>query len=411
MLDGRVIKNIFYLLIVQGANYVLPLLIVPFLIGKMGVKNYGTLAIVQSILAFSLVLIDYGFVFIGPKKVAEDRDEKRYLSIFLTVTICRLILSLIVIVTLAFYAFFILSELIVIKMILAGCAHLLFQAIYAPWFFQGLQRMGYITTFSLLGRLLSLIPCFVFIHSYDDAPLFFYFLALGSFTQAIFTVYLVLKMVKVEKIQVLILEYFKEGFLIFFSRIFVNVYTTAIPTIIGFSFGQYQAGVYSAIDKVVRGVSSLQGPFIQALYPFIIRGKNGVDKESLRIYSIPCFCYLLFIIFIFYFGGYILELLNVPVTDESLFIFNILSWLPLLLSISGFLGVCKLLANNKNKEFSISIIFSSLAFLVCVFIVIHFFGFSFFAFASIFAELVAISSMSFFLIDFKKYKQQRSKVI
>ncbi len=179
MLDSKVVKNIFYLLIVQGTNYILPLLVVPFLIAKMGVENYGSVAIMQSILAFSLVLIDYGFVFIGPKKIAEDAKGEGHFSVFLTVTVCRLILACLVVISVISYALLGATDVVVTKMVVAGCVHLFFQAIYAPWFFQGLQRMGYITIFSLIGRLLALIPCFIFIESYDDAPLFFYFWGLA----------------------------------------------------------------------------------------------------------------------------------------------------------------------------------------------------------------------------------------
>ncbi len=216
------------------------------------------------------------------------------------------------------------------------------------------------------------------------------------------TVYLVFGSVKNKFFRLRVIEYFREGFFIFFSRIFVNVYTTAIPSIIGLFFGQYQAGVYSAIEKVVRGVASLQGPFIQALYPFIIRGKGKADKESLKIYSLPFLGYLLFIVFVGFFGSYVLEILKVPIDSESLFIFHVLSCLPVLLCISGYLGICKLLANNRNKEFSLSIMLSAFSFLGCVFVVVNYLDFKFFAFSSIVAELVAICFMIYFTTKAKK---------
>lgn len=54
----------------QGFNLVTPLLVVPFIISKCGVENYGKTSIGMAISFFLIVFIDYGSDIIGVKEAA-----------------------------------------------------------------------------------------------------------------------------------------------------------------------------------------------------------------------------------------------------------------------------------------------------------------------------------------------------
>src|SRR5690606_28255832 len=65
------------------------------------------------------------------------------------------------------------------------------NAAFPLWYFQGIERMKFITIINVLAKLLSVIPFFIFIHQPDDyyqVPIYY---SLGYIISGIYSLYLV----------------------------------------------------------------------------------------------------------------------------------------------------------------------------------------------------------------------------
>jgi PST family polysaccharide transporter len=78
--NARLKKNVAAPLILQGTNYLLPLLTVPYLVRVLGVENYGRVAFAYAFIQYFVVLTDYGFNLSATQKVALLRDDAVSLS-------------------------------------------------------------------------------------------------------------------------------------------------------------------------------------------------------------------------------------------------------------------------------------------------------------------------------------------
>ena len=99
----RVLENFFSLSILNVANYVFPIILIPYLTRVLGVEKYGTYIYAYSIINYLTLFVQYGFEYSATKKVSLIRDdhfllEKIYSSIMLLRIGFNLLASILVII-------------------------------------------------------------------------------------------------------------------------------------------------------------------------------------------------------------------------------------------------------------------------------------------------------------------------
>src|SRR3954453_11659022 len=91
-LQSTLFKNYFFLSIYQVVNFAVPLIVVPFLIVRIGVANFGLVAFSYAFVNYFNVIVDYGFNLSATQKISVNRNNKEAVNtVFTTVYSSKLI--------------------------------------------------------------------------------------------------------------------------------------------------------------------------------------------------------------------------------------------------------------------------------------------------------------------------------
>lgn len=281
----RVFSNILSLGILQGANYILPLLTVPYLVRVIGVELFGLLAFANAAIAYFNVITDFGFNLTATREISLNRNNnKKVVEIFssvLTIKFILLLTSLLILILLGFilpkfgdnFNIFILSFGLVFG-----------QMLFPLWFFQGMEKMKYVTYLNIGAKTFFTILIFTFVKTRTDYYLVPLLTSFGYILSGIISLIIVYRNfnIKFEKQkQIVLKKYFNDSFKVFKGTF---SYSAIAPTTIfltGSFFGNVTVGYYSAVDKLFRGVAYFANPIAQAIFPFLTKGYMENPKKAL----------------------------------------------------------------------------------------------------------------------------------
>ncbi len=274
----NLISNFFSLSMLQGANMILPLITLPYLVRVLGIENFGLLNFSLSIIMYFNILISFGFDLSATRETSINKnDHKKVSEIFSSVLFIKLVLLIL--------SFVILTILIVTVDKINKNASLYYvtfglvmgNTLFQTWFFQGMEKMKYITYINVSVKTLFTLLVFILVKEESD---FIYVAALtsmGAIVGGVYSLWLVIHLFKV-KIKVpsttVILKQLKKSYHYFLSGAASKGYRFYIITAIGVSFDNIVVGYYAMAEKLLSVFGSVAGIVSQTIYPYMSRTKN-----------------------------------------------------------------------------------------------------------------------------------------
>jgi len=293
----RLLSNFISLLVLQGSNYLLPLLTLPYLVRILGVEYFGLLAFATATIAYFQILTDYGFNLTATKEVSIHRNNKeKLIEIFSSVMIIKfllMIISFIILCIIVFsfdrfrkdYIVFILSFGMVIG-----------QVLFPVWFFQGMERMKYVTYLNIFAKSIFTVAIFLIVKDRSDYYIVPLLTSIGFIISGILAFYLIKKEFnigfKLQSFQT-IKYYLIDGWHVFLSRFYISLYTTTNIILLGIFTNNTVVGYYSIAEKIVTAIGGLFEPANQTLYPFLVKLYNDNLKQFIIILKKVSAIYLL----------------------------------------------------------------------------------------------------------------------
>ncbi|MDO5821991.1 flippase [Methanosphaera sp.] len=357
----RILENMISLTGLQFASYILPLITLPYLTLVLGPEKFGLTQYAISLITYFQFFTDYGFNLSATRELAICRDDNQKISqIFSSVMFIKMCLCILSFIILLLIVMFIpkFSEDSYVYILTFGMV--IGYMLFPTWLFQGLEYMRYTSILNIIGKIVFTVLIFIFIHDTTDYMLVPLINSLGYILVGILGIYIALTKfnIKITIPSIRDIKYhLREGWYVFISTIAINMYTTTNTFLLGLLTNNTLVGYYSIAEKIILAVNGLLNPISQALYPFISRTVKTDDKtrsiEFIRkITKIMTLVGIVLSAGLFIFAKPIILLLFGQSYTNSVIILQIISIVPLAVSLSTVFGVETMLTFNYKKAFT-----------------------------------------------------------
>ena len=344
------IESILSLSFLQLANMILPLITLPYLVKVLGVNNYGIYVFAYSVSNYFATIIDYGFKLTGTRDVALNRKDPMALSAIISkILYSKVLLAIVSLLILSAtiplfdkynesYLVFYFSFLVV-----------LFTSFFPDWFFQGIEKMRFITILNLSSRLVFTIAIFIFIKSPVDYIFVPLISAIGGLVAMIGAWWIILVQMKLSFIRQRtadIVKTIKESTPLFLNSLFPTLYNNTSAFLLGIFGTPTQLAYYGAAQRIVEAIgTSAIRILTQAFFPHL----NVQKGQSKAVGKIFFFSGLILAVFFIVSAPWIVKYLFTEEFGQSVWLIRIIGLSVLFFAINDNYGTNYLLVNRQDK--------------------------------------------------------------
>ncbi len=354
------IKNLSSLFVIQIANYVFPLVSVPYVTRVIGVANYGLVNYAAAIVLYFVMFINFGFDYTATRKIAQNKDDKTLTDEVFNLVLGSKILLLIISVVFFALAMAVIPVFKQEQKLMVYSFIICFAWVITPnWLYQGKQELHKTALFNFFSKAVFTGLIFILITKKSDYLYQPLALSIAQLMVGIYSFVYAIKRyqikIKLPSFKAIITLLFNER-LVFFSTVVISLYTTTNTVILGALSNNVEVGYFAgAKNLIIIAHTVVSIPIAQSFFPFIgsAFGKstaNGiavVQKVFPVITSFTLLCGLGMMLI----GPLVITLFYGDGFEKSIQIFRLLSLVPFIISISNLYGIQVMMNLKMDKIF------------------------------------------------------------
>lgn len=359
-MTSRLRENITALFVLKGANALLPLVLVPYLVRVLGPEKFGLIAFAQAFIQYFSMLTNYGFNLSATRAVATLRDDpERVCALFGAVTVIKLAFlalgAVVLAAVLAFVPRFAQHRALYWIVFLSVFSSVLFPV----WLFQGMERMRPIPAITVVPQVLVLLGVLLLVHGPQDYLRAAGLQVAGSIGSGILALIVVRRVIRLRWRWPRVTELratLADGWHVFLSTAAISLYTSSNVFILGLLTNPVAVGYFSVAEKIVKAFQDALGPVSQAVYPHIAGIGTGSRaaalrfiRKLLRVQGLATFAAS---VMLFLLAGPIVSVVFGAQYRPSVILVRWMAWLPFIIGLSNVFGIQTMLNFDMKRSFT-----------------------------------------------------------
>ncbi len=288
--NGKVVENYFFMTFLQVANVLIGILLFPYLIHTLGKDAYGAFVFIASNVNLIGLFVSFGFDLPALKKISLNPDNKEEKS--------KTVSEVMTAKLLMFAGGTVLLVIAIMTIPFVKANALLYTIIYITslgsilmpyWYFQGIQKIKFVTYVNVAFRLAGLPFIFLFVKTPQDILVYIIIISVTPFCGGIFTqFYLQLK----EKITINIVPIkslkplFKEALPFFYTSALGTIKQEFLTFIIGTFFSMDKVAIYDLANKIISAPRILTNRINAAIFPALVKNPTIQNIKKVFRYEV-----------------------------------------------------------------------------------------------------------------------------
>ena len=270
----RVVKNFAYLFVTKGIDFIIPLVLLPFLINTLGIAAYGTLAFALAIGVYFTSFMQYGFNITAVRDIARQRQDQQGLSstfshyFYASLVICTV--ACLGFLSLFFLDFFSQHQALYVGVLL----FCLSQALLPLWLFQGLERMEFVALLNTGIKVAYVILIIALVRDAEDVYLVPMIQGAAGLLGVCLSIILALKLRLVRFTLPQIQPVFavvQQGWSAFVIQVAPTLYSNSSTFILGLYSNPATVGIYAAALRIIDILNAVGFLLTNAVLPYLAR--------------------------------------------------------------------------------------------------------------------------------------------
>ena len=285
---NRLIKNFLSLSTIQATNTIIPLLVYPYLIRVIGVEKFGLVALAQAVVYLFVLLVDYGHNISATQEVALKKAEPETLKqIVNSVVGSKIFLALISLLGFGAVVMLIPTFSREKELFLLTSIIIFSQVFLLHWFFQGIEKMYYLTWLNLLSKLFFALSAVAVVSRPEDYILINLLIGIGNLIAGLLGLFILTFRFNVSINFRLsgITNQLIKGWPIFLSNLAGYGSLNINLVILGLIAPPNLLGFYSIAERIYLAVRSLPVVIYQTVFPSVCQLAEGPFEKLLLFYS------------------------------------------------------------------------------------------------------------------------------
>ncbi len=363
---SQLLSNFSYMTLLESVVLLFPLLLYPYLTRVLGKYTYGWVIMAQVFAGYFTKFVDFGFRSVSARWISAYREHKPILGRILgSVLLFRLFLWCAALVVFSIIIFSVNRFRVHWLLFLMAYLQTFEILLYPQFFFQGIEKMKYISIIGIGTRTLAALSILFFVHSAGDD----YIVPLSSGVAAVIAGVVSLVIIRcVERV----------NFLHFSPRVLrlllVDAWTSFITDmvtlvkdkfnyfIVAASLGVEEVVIYDLGLKFLTLLTKPAGIITTVLFPRVARGREHrlIWQGAVIVQAVTLLSFVSVVIFLPWIANFFVPGIT------NIFEVGLFSSYALLLALTSYFYYCSMIAFGYVKQIFYSILYTTGAYLVAL---------------------------------------------
>lgn len=389
-------KNLAYNFLLSCSQVLLPLVSIPYITRVLLPDGIGRVSFIDSLSFYFLAIAEFGIAAYGVSEVARiQQDHAKQRRLVSELLLLHFVTSGITLVLYGITVYLLWQKIQDIRLVLFSVAFLLVNFFACEWYFQGIEKFRYITTRSLISRLLALASMFILIKEPGHYYIYYGIMVGAAIINLATNAVIVFRKLQIRFKGVQWRHHLRHTRITYLISLFYSITSILDNVLLGMVSTAAAVGLYALPVRIVRLLGNLLTDMFLVLFPrtvALVHADREADLKRTILRSVQLITLLTIPagLGIYLLAGPVVQVVLSDRFHGATASLQILAVLPFIKTYNLFLGKQILMSHQREKQYLYALVTGGLVFVVLSLILSYYFHQTGACYALIIAESIIL---------------------